>query len=82
MLKNPANVLEVIGRWLLGIAEWFELIVEKLYYFGEYLIKARLDTIRVNNGINVKNVELIIGMTSGDGPKCGSGAGADPGSDK
>ena len=38
MLKNPANVLEVIGRWLLGIAEWFELIVEKLYYFGEYLI--------------------------------------------
>jgi hypothetical protein len=35
---NPKNVFEVIGRWLLGIAEWFELIVEKLYYFGEYLI--------------------------------------------
>jgi hypothetical protein len=25
------NVFEVIGRWLLGIAEWFELIIEKLY---------------------------------------------------
>jgi hypothetical protein len=35
---NPQNVLERIGRWLLGIAEWFELIIEKLYYFGEYLI--------------------------------------------
>ena len=36
--ENPANVFEMIGRWLLGIAEWFELIVEKLYYFAEYLI--------------------------------------------
>jgi hypothetical protein len=35
---NPKNVFEVIGRWLLGIAEWFELIVEKLYEFGEFLI--------------------------------------------
>jgi hypothetical protein len=33
------NVLEVIGRWLLGIAEWFELILEKLYLFGEFLIE-------------------------------------------
>lgn len=37
--ESPKNVLEVIGRWLLGIAEWFELIVEKLYFFGEYLIE-------------------------------------------
>jgi hypothetical protein len=35
---NPKNVFEVIGRWLLGIAEWFELIGEKLYQFGEFLI--------------------------------------------
>ena len=25
-------------RWLLGIAEWFELIMERLYFFGEFLI--------------------------------------------
>ena len=36
--ENPKNVLEVIGRWLLGIAEWFELILDTLYLFGEYLI--------------------------------------------
>jgi hypothetical protein len=36
--ENPQNVLEVIGRWLLGIAEWFELIGQKLYQFGEFLI--------------------------------------------
>jgi hypothetical protein len=35
---DPGNVFEVIGRWLLGIAEWFELIVKKLYQFGEFLI--------------------------------------------
>ena len=35
---NPMNVFEVIGRWLLGIAEWFELIRDKLYQFGEFLI--------------------------------------------
>jgi hypothetical protein len=35
---NPKNVFEIIGRWLLGIAEWFELIVEKLYEYGEFLI--------------------------------------------
>ena len=36
--EDPKNVFEVIGRWLLGIAEWFELIIEKLYQFGEFLI--------------------------------------------
>ena len=36
--ENPQNVLEVIGRFIIGIAEWFELIKEKLYEFGEYLI--------------------------------------------
>jgi hypothetical protein len=36
--ENPLNVFEVIGRWLLGIAEWFELIRDKLYEFGEFLI--------------------------------------------
>jgi hypothetical protein len=36
--ENPRNVFEIIGRWLLGIAEWFELIIEKLYDFGEFLI--------------------------------------------
>ena len=36
--QDPQNVFEVIGRWLLGIAEWFELIIEKLYEFGEFLI--------------------------------------------
>jgi hypothetical protein len=36
--ENPQNVFEVIGRWLLGIAEWLELIVKKLYEFGEFLI--------------------------------------------
>jgi len=36
--ESPTNVFEVIGRWLLGIAEWFELIVDKLWQFGEFLI--------------------------------------------
>jgi hypothetical protein len=36
--EDPQNVFEVIGRWLLGIAEWFELLVEKLYLFAEFLI--------------------------------------------
>jgi hypothetical protein len=36
--ENPKNVFEVIGRWLLGIAEWFELIIDKLYLYGEFLI--------------------------------------------
>lgn len=35
---NPKNVFEVIGRWLLGIAEWLELIVDKLWQFGKFLI--------------------------------------------
>ena len=36
--EDPQNILEVIGRFIIGIAEWFELIKEKLYQFGEYLI--------------------------------------------
>ena len=36
--ENPKNVFEVIGRWLLGITEWFELIIDKLWDFGEFLI--------------------------------------------
>jgi hypothetical protein len=36
--ENPTNVFEVIGRWLLGIAQWFELIVDMLWKFGEFLI--------------------------------------------
>jgi hypothetical protein len=47
---EPRNVLEVIGRWLLGIAEWFELIKEKLYLFGEFLIELA----RQGYGANLK----------------------------
>jgi hypothetical protein len=36
---NPKNVFEVIGRWLLGLAQYFELIVDKLWQFGEFLIE-------------------------------------------
>jgi hypothetical protein len=36
--KPPENPLEVIGRWLLGIAEWLELLIDKLWDFGEFLI--------------------------------------------
>jgi hypothetical protein len=35
---DTKNVFEVIGRWLYGIIEWFELIIEKLYIFAEFLI--------------------------------------------
>lgn len=34
----PPNPLEVIGRWLLGMAEYFELLKVTLRRFGEYLI--------------------------------------------
>jgi hypothetical protein len=37
--KNPRNVLEVIGRWLLSVAEYFELMCETFRRFGEYLIE-------------------------------------------
>jgi hypothetical protein len=35
---NPRNVLEVIGRWLLSVAEYFEVMYETFRRFGEYLI--------------------------------------------
>jgi hypothetical protein len=35
---NPKNVFEVIGRWLLGIASYFELLTDTLRRFGEFLI--------------------------------------------
>jgi hypothetical protein len=35
---NPRNALEVIGRWLLSVAEYFELMRETFRRFGEYLI--------------------------------------------
>ena len=36
---NPRNVFEVIGRWLLSLKEYFELIGEMLGRMGEYLIE-------------------------------------------
>jgi hypothetical protein len=36
---NPRNVLEVIGRWLLSVAEYFELMCETFRRFGEFLIE-------------------------------------------
>jgi hypothetical protein len=36
---NPRNVFEVIGRWLLSLREYFELIGEMLGRMGEYLIE-------------------------------------------
>ena len=35
---NPRNVLEIIGRWLLSVAEYFELMCETFRRFGEFLI--------------------------------------------
>jgi len=35
---NPRNALEVIGRWLLSVAEYFELMCDTFRRFGEYLI--------------------------------------------
>ena len=35
---NPRNPFEVIGRWLLSMAEYFELLVRHLRKFGEFLI--------------------------------------------
>ena len=36
---NPRNVFEVIGRWLLGMAEYFEMLIRTLRKFGEFLIE-------------------------------------------
>jgi hypothetical protein len=35
---HPRNVLEIIGRWLLSAAEYFELMCDTLRRFGEFLI--------------------------------------------
>jgi len=35
---NPRNVFEVIGRWLLSVAEYFELMCDTFRLFGEFLI--------------------------------------------
>jgi hypothetical protein len=37
--QNPRNVFEVIGRWLLGMAEYFEMLIRRLRKFGEFLIE-------------------------------------------
>jgi hypothetical protein len=36
---NPRNALEVIGRWLLSVAEYFELMCETFRLFGQWLIE-------------------------------------------
>jgi hypothetical protein len=36
---NPRNVFEVIGRWLLSVAEYFELMCGTFRRFGEFLIE-------------------------------------------
>jgi hypothetical protein len=35
---DPKNPLRIIGEWLKGIAQWLELIIDKLYEFGDFLI--------------------------------------------
>ena len=35
---NPLNVFEVIGRWLLSVASYFELLKDTLRRFGLFLI--------------------------------------------
>jgi hypothetical protein len=39
LTNNPRNVFEVIGRWLLGMAEYFEMMIRHLQRFGEFLIE-------------------------------------------
>lgn len=34
----PPNPFEVIGRWLMGMAGYFEILRAKLRHFGEFLI--------------------------------------------
>jgi hypothetical protein len=36
---NPRYVFEVIGRWLLSVAEYFELMCDTFRRFGEFLIE-------------------------------------------
>ena len=36
---NPQNPLEIIGRWLLGMAAYFEMLVTYLKRFGIFLIE-------------------------------------------
>jgi hypothetical protein len=36
--ENPRNVFEVIGRWLLSVKEYFELMAETFERFGLFLI--------------------------------------------
>jgi hypothetical protein len=38
---NPRNVFEVIGHWLLGMAEYFEMLIRTLRKFGEFLELAK-----------------------------------------
>jgi hypothetical protein len=37
--QNWRNVFEVIGRWLLSVAEYFELMCDTFRRFGEFLIE-------------------------------------------
>jgi hypothetical protein len=37
--QSTRNVFEVIGRWLLGMAEYFEMLIRTLRKFGEFLIE-------------------------------------------
>jgi hypothetical protein len=37
--NNRKNVLEVIGRWLLGIAQYLQSLIDKFWLFGEFLIE-------------------------------------------
>jgi hypothetical protein len=37
--NNPRNVFEVIGRWLLGMTEYFEMLIRYLRQYGEFLIE-------------------------------------------
>src|SRR4051794_16420786 len=38
--KSEPVQLEVIGRWLLGLADLFELLVERLREYGKFLMEA------------------------------------------
>ena len=40
---DPKNPLDVIGRWLLGMADYFEMLVRNLRRFGEYFISCARD---------------------------------------
>lgn len=36
---NPNSWLEQLGRWLLSMAEYFEMLIPKLRQFGEWIIR-------------------------------------------